>query len=98
MRPPASPGARDRALVRLTCWLVRRVRARGPLPTALLVAAGLVEVIDGDLYLEASPGVKIALAGVADAAPPRPDAWRRSGYWSKDPEPPARPAPWVRVP
>jgi hypothetical protein len=94
MQTPASPGYVDRGLLRLACWATRRVRARGPLPTALLVAAGLVEVIDGDAYLETTPGTKIALPGVADVPSPRADAWRRSRYWSKDPDPPARPAPW----
>jgi hypothetical protein len=84
----------DRGVLRVGCWAVRRLRARGPLPIPLLVAAGLVQVIDGDAYLETTPGTKIALRGVADVPPPRRDAWRRSGYWSKDPELPARPAPW----
>lgn len=77
MLTPASPGYRDRALLRLACWAVRRLRARGPLPVPLLVAAGLVQVIDGDPYLETGPGTTIRLPGVLDAPPPRPDAWRR---------------------
>jgi hypothetical protein len=93
----ASPGYRDRALLRLACWAVRRLRARGPLPVPLLVAAGLVQVIDGDPYLETGPGTKIRLPGVLDAPPPRPDAWRRSAYWSQKPDPPG-PTPWFRRP
>jgi hypothetical protein len=88
----------DRALLRVACWTVRRLRARGPLPTALLVAAGLVQVIDGDAYLETTPGTKSRLPGVAETPSPRFDAWRRSTFWSKDPDRPARPAPWVRLP
>jgi hypothetical protein len=87
----------DRALLGGACWAVRRLRARGPLPTPLLVAAGLVRVVDGAPYLETTPGTWLRLPGVADAPPPRPDAWRRSAYWSKEPAPPARPAPWSRV-
>src|SRR5262245_34519677 len=91
----ASPGCRDRALLRLACWAVRRLRARGPLPSPLLVAAGLVRVVDGDPYAELSPGVWTRLPGVADALPPRRDAWRRSTYWERAPDPPARTS-WFR--
>jgi len=56
MLTPASPGYRDRALLRLACWAVRRLRARGPLPVPLLDAAGLVQMIGGDPYLETAAG------------------------------------------
>src|SRR4030095_7109009 len=97
MLPPASPGYRDRALLRLACWAVRRLRARGPLPVPLLEAAGLVRVVDGDAYVQ-THGSWTRLPGVADAPPPRADAWRRSTYWSQEPDRATRPAPWVREP
>jgi hypothetical protein len=97
MRTPASPGYRDRVLLRVGCWLVRRLRARGPLPTPLLVAAGLVRIVDGDPYAETTPGVWSRLPGVADAPPPRRDAWCRSTYWEREPDAPPR-TPWFRVP
>ena len=75
---PRPAGYLDRALLGVACWTVRRLRARGRCRPRLLVAAGLVQVIDGDAYLETTPGTKILLPGVADAPPPRPDAWRRS--------------------
>jgi len=83
-------------MLRMACWAVRRLRARGPLPVPLLEAAGLVRVVEGDAYLETMPGTWTRLPGVADAPPPRPDAWRRSTFWSRDPDPPARPSPWFR--
>lgn len=83
-------------LLRVACWMVRRLRPRGPLPVPLLEAAGPVLMIDGDPYLETTPGTKIRLPGVADAPPPRRDAWRRSAYWSREPAPPA--SPWFRQP
>jgi hypothetical protein len=91
-------GAVDRGLLRVACWMVRRLRARDPLPTSLLVAAGLVRIIDGDAWAELSPGVWSRRPDAYDRPVPRPNAWRRSEYWSKEPEPPARPAPWHRVP
>ena len=91
------PGAVERGLLRLACRLVRRLRARGPLPVPLLVAAGLVQVIDGDAYFETAPGTKTRLPGVVDTPPPRRDAWRRSTFWSPEPDPPGVP-PWVRRP
>src|SRR5262245_37086404 len=98
MLAPASPGYANRALLRVACWAVRRLRARGPLPVPLLEAAGLVRVVDGDAYLETAPGTWIRLPGVADAPPPRADAWRRAAdFWSPDPAPPG-PTPWFRRP
>jgi hypothetical protein len=88
----------DRGMLGASCWLVGRLRARGPLPTRLLVAAGLVRLVDGEPYAETTAGTWTRLPGVADAPPPRPDTWRRSSYWTRDPEPPARPASWHRVP
>src|SRR5262245_5507746 len=96
MLAPASPGYADRALLRVACWAVRRLRARGPLPVPLLEAAGLVRVVDGDAYLETAAATWTRLPGVADAPPVRPDAWRRSTYWSPDPDPPT-PTPWFRI-
>lgn len=90
-------GAVDRGLVALTCWLLRRWRARGAVPLAVLDAAGVLKVIDGDPYLGTAAGWTL-LRGVADAPPPRRDAWRRSTFWSRDPDPPGRPAPWFREP
>jgi hypothetical protein len=88
----------DRGLLRLACWTVRRLCARGPLPTPLLVAAGLVRVIDGDAYAELGPGQWSRRPDAYDRpVPPRPDAWRRSTYWSRDPDPPP-PSPWFRAP
>jgi hypothetical protein len=89
-------GAVDRSLLRVACWIVRRLRARGPLPTPLLVAAGLVRVVDGDAYAEWADGLWVRQPDAYDRpVPPRPDAWRRSAFWSKDPDPPP-PSPWVR--
>jgi hypothetical protein len=95
MLTPRSPGYVDRGLLRLACWATRRLRARGPLPVPLLDAAGLVRIVDGDPYVETTPGVWSRLPGVADAPPPRGDAWRRSTYWERAPDPPAR-TPWFR--
>jgi hypothetical protein len=58
---------------------------------------GLAQPIDGAAYLEAAPGTWARLPGVADEPPPRPDAWRRSTYWSQEPDPPSRPPPWFRA-
>ena len=94
MLTPAAP-YRDRVLLAAACWAVRRLRARGPLPTKLLVDAGLVRLVDGDAYLETQGGWT-ALPGVAAAPPPRVDMWRRAPFWSKEPAPPA-PTSWFRV-
>jgi hypothetical protein len=98
MGTAASRGYLDRVLVGVAGWTLRRLRARGPLPARILVDAGLARIVDGDAYVEtATPGSWMRLPGVADAPPPRPDAWRRSTYWSQEPEPP-RPTPWFRRP
>jgi hypothetical protein len=65
----------DRGVLRVGCWAVRRLRARG-----------------------LGPGQWTRVPDAYDRPVPRPNAWRRSEYWSKEPEPPARPAPWHRVP
>src|SRR5262245_6297981 len=96
MLTPASPGYLDRELLRLACCTIRRLRARGPLPVPLLVAAGLARVVEGANYLESTPVTWVQQPGVADTPPVRPDAWRRSTYWSQDPDPPAQ-TPWFRI-
>ena len=87
----------DRGVLRVACWAVTRLRARGPLPAPLLEAAGLLRVVDGDPYLQRAPGTWTTPRGVAAAPPPRVDMWRRSPFWSRDPAPPP-PSPWFRQP
>ena len=98
MLTPASPGYLDRALLGVALWTVRRLRSRGPLPPTLLEAAGLLRIVDGrDEYIETA-GSWLCVRGVADAPPRRPDAWRRSSFWHREPGPPARPSLWFRRP